>query len=155
MSVGRYARHTGQPATKEVFHSCSMGSDAQALGGHHGYLVDAQGEYAYVEIHTPHDFHKLESIVVVLIARATLTPMNMRVMTNYGRAGDWYYYYGGAAETEDYRFNVELNRIYELPIHRVVDQGPIIAGHYIGIQVSRQAGQNANAIILGAKLKYK
>lgn len=154
MSVGRYARHTQQPATKEFFIPCSKGTDSQALGGHHGYLIDADGEYAYTELYVPHDFRRLRSIDLVLIARDTLTPMTMRVMTNYGRVGDWYYYYGGAAETEDYRFDVDLNRIYELPIYSVVDQGPIIVGHYIGVQVSRQIGQNTNAIILGVKFRY-
>lgn len=156
MSVGRYARHTKplEPATKEFFQPTSTGTEEVALGGHHGHRINDDEEYAYIEILVPHDYKGLHHFKVVFIAEADLTPMTLRVMSNYCQEGQYYYYHGGPAETEDFWINVEDNRRYDLPIDRCVNGNPLEPGDIIGIQVSRQAGQNTDAIILGARFRY-
>jgi len=146
-------RHTKHRPTKEKFFNvvCSSGNGWSELGAWAGVRVDGDNEYAYITCHIPHDFDKLEEIRLVLLSLATLTPMNLRIVTDYCQAEEAYFEHN---ELENFNINTVLNRMQELNIEAVVDIAPIEPGDYLGIQVSRQAGQNTNCIIIGARIKY-
>lgn len=163
----RQARHTKkltteivnyEPATKEFFQPCSYGSpaNAQAIGGHHGYLVDTDNDYAYTQVYVPRDFHSVVDATVVLIAQAPGQPlpttMFMRIMIDHGQEGEFYYAHNYTHNNAAVR--VSHNRIYEISFLNLVKSGPIVPSDHIGVQVSRQAGNNTNAIILGVRFKY-
>lgn len=145
-------RHTKHRPTKEPFFPVVHGTDMTGLGAWGGARVDTDSDYAYITCYCPEDFHSLEKIRLVFIALASLTPMNMRVVTDYAKNGEAYFQHN---ELENFNVNTVLNRIQELDIEAVVDIRPLEPGDYLGIQVSRQAGQNSNLIVLGARIKYK
>ena len=139
--------------TKEKFYDapyCSV-ADECGLGGFHGCDIDGNGEYAYINCYLPEDYHALEDIEVVLIGGATETPMTMRIVTNYCSNGEAYTTHN---ELVNKSINVTNNQLTELDISDCVDVAALAPGDYIGVQVSRQAGQNTHALILGVRIKY-
>ena len=156
----RSTRHTKHLPTKEVFFQPMMSSQNgwNGLGNFAGITIDADGEYAYINSYIPHDFSALEKIALVMIARATLNPMYMRVFTNYCKNGEAYFEHNDQSLLHA-SLNTVLDRTQELDISGAVDIRAIEADDYLGIQVSRQAAQapvhNTNAIITGVRIKYK
>lgn len=145
-------RHTRRlEATKEMFFGISVADGLGNLGGFGGGLVDGDNEDAWINCLLPWDFHTLKEIAVVLIPVATLTPMTIRVVTNYCRKNA---IYTEAGETIDRGINVTANRMTELNIADAVDAHRLAANDYLGVDVRRVAGQNTNALILGVRIKY-
>lgn len=144
--------------TKEKFYDapyCSVAAEA-GLGGFHGCDIDGDGEYAYINCYIPEDFHALVDIAVVFLGGATLTPMTLRIVTNYCANGEAYTTHN---ELVNMSINAVNNQLTELEIIEAIDiaaesSGPIAAGDYLGVQVSRQAGQNTHALILGVRIHY-
>lgn len=145
-------RHVKHRPTKENFYPVVGGDEAQVLGAWAGYRVDTENEYAYITCYLPKDFDKLEEIRLVFLSLETLTPMQFRIVTDYCKAEEAYFQHN---ELENFNVNTVLNRVQELNVEAVVDIRPLEPGDYLGIQVSRRAGQNANMIVLGARIKYK
>jgi hypothetical protein len=144
-------RHTKHRPTKEEFYAPVYSTNWTALGAWAGPSIDADGRYGYITCYLPKDFDKLEEIRLLVLSLATLTPMQMRIVTDYCKNGEAYFEQN---ELENFNLNTVLNRIQELNIEAVVDIRPLEPGDYIGIQVSRQPGQNTNMILLGARIKY-
>lgn len=152
------ARHVRIPPTREVYYQASMHHPSEHPGEwglHHGYLLDDDDEYVLTECYVPHDFHELLEIKLVFVAAATLTPMTLGIQTMYCTVNEDHnlHGYGPGAMS----INVFAEHLYELDISEFVLQSPnpIAAGDYIGILANRVAGQNANAVILGVRLRYK
>lgn len=139
--------------TKEKFYDspyCSVAAEA-ALGGFHGCDVDGDNEYAYINCYLPEDYNALEDIVVVFLGGADLTPMTLRIVTNYCSNGQAYSTHN---ESVNKSINAVNNQLTELDISDCVDVAALAAGDYLGVQVSRQAGQNTHAIIVGVRIRY-
>jgi hypothetical protein len=152
MAGNRSAKHSRiLEATKEIFYPFTYGDEAYAIGGHTGYRINAEAEYAYCESYLPWDFAKLVEAQVSLIALATLSPMTFRVVTDYCQAEVGYFQHN---ELLDKTVNTVLNRLQEVDVADLLDVAALEAKDYIGIQVSRQAGQNTNAIFLGVRIRY-
>ncbi len=139
----------------EDFQSSTGGSDEIKIGGFTGYLVDADGEFAYINIYIPKNFARLLELEVVLIPYATATPMYMRIITDYCQDGEAYFEHN---ETNLHKsINTVTNRRADLDILDCVDTAPVEGGDVIGIQVSRVTAlsptHNTNALIIGARYK--
>lgn len=154
----RGTRHTRiLEATKEIFVPVTYGSGSswQGIGGHHGYLLEGDADYAFVELYMPWDFKSLREASVSFIALATLTPMTFRVVTDYCKAGVGYFDHN---QLVNVGVNTTLNRLQEAGIphalRALASNAPLEAGEYLGVQISRQAGQNTNAIFLGVRIRY-
>ena len=155
----RDARHSRiLEATKEIFAPFTGGTESFALGGHTGYRINADNEYAYAELYVPWDFmgiEPLKQIAVSFLSLATLTPMTFRVVTDWCKAERGYFDHN---QLINYRVNTVLNRVQEQNIANAVvglgNNAPLEAGSYLGVQASRQEGQNTNAIFLGVRLRY-
>jgi len=165
MSAGREGRHAQRPATKEVFYVFSGGSggaDFSAVGGHGGWRVNADNEYIYCECYIPHDFKSLVDAKIVFLELATLTPMTFRAITDWCQAETNYFQHSdgrtkiintvlppgqAAGHVRECDFRAELLSL--------IGAAGLEAKDYLGVQVSRQAGQNTNAIFLGVRIRYK
>lgn len=157
----RDARHSRiLEATKEIFGPVTYGSGNgfQAVGGHVGYLLNSDDDYAYVELYMPWDFigvNPLKEAAVSFLSLATLTPMTFRIVTDWCKPEHAYF---DKNQLINCSVNTVLNRIQEVSITRALtalgDNAPLEAGVYLGIQISRQAGQNTNAVFLGVRIRY-
>jgi len=152
--MGQHTRSAGY-YQHEDFQSSSGGSEAAQIGGHTGYKVDQDGEYAYINIYIPKNFASLLELVVLLIPYATATPMYMRVVTDWSQNGEAYFLHNEANLHKS--VNTVLNRKVELDVKDCVDAQPVDPGDYIGIQIGRVAAlspaHNTNALVIGAKYK--
>jgi hypothetical protein len=152
MPGGRHAKHSRiLEATKEMFFPFTNGDEAYAIGGHAGYRINADSEYAYGEGYLPWDFESLVEAKVSFIALATLTPMTFRVVSDYCQAEVGYFQHNDLLNKS---VNAVLNRLQEVDIADLLDPVPLEANDYVGIQISRQTGQNANAIFVGFRIRY-
>lgn len=156
------SRHVEHRPTKEVFFPVTSAWDEEGthdlmtgLGGFAVALINGDDELAYVTAYVPHDFDELEELVLAIIGPlniAPVSPMRIRVVTDYGKAGQAYFEHN---ELEAVLQNVVGGRIYEIDIKSLVDIRPLEARDYLGVQAARVAGYNTNAYILGVRLKYK
>jgi hypothetical protein len=153
-------RHTTRrlEATKEYFYPFLYGTGGaaqSALGGHVGWSIDGDAQYVYAECYIPWDFVKLTEAVVALLAQANLEPMTFRVVTDFCRTPRAYFEGNNQINCE---INTITNFVHECSISPAMvdlDSGMLPQPkEYLGVQVSRQAGQNANAIFLGVRLRY-
>jgi len=159
--MDRSTRHSRVlEATKEIFAPITGGSGGAyaQIGGHTGYLINGDADYAHAELYIPWDFGGIEPLkqaTVSFIAQATLNPMNFRVVTDWGKPG---YMYASHNQLVNYDVNTFLNHIQEQSIasalQALADNAPLEAGAYLGVQISRQVGQNTNAIFLGVRIRY-
>jgi hypothetical protein len=148
----RSSRHTRRlEATKELFFDLSAADGGGSVGAFGGGLVDDPNDDAWIVCHIPWNFHSLKEIAVVLIPIATLTPMTIRVVTNYCRKNA---ICTEAGETIDRGINVEANKMTELNIADAVDGHKLADCDYLGVNVRKEANQNTNALILGVRIKY-
>ena len=155
--MGGHRSHTKHRPTKEEFYPATwvVTGDFNVMGGFSGVDIDANTEAGYANCYVPRDFDSLEEVDVVFIARATATPMYMRVTTNYAKNGEAYL---NSADMGDFGINVVLNNLYEMSINTAVDFTSLEAGDYIGISVSRVAAlptENTDILFLGVRIKYK
>jgi len=154
----RSSRHAEKGPTKEHFQpveAAAGGSGWAELGAHVGITVDADAEEAYLELHTPHDFKTLDELRVVLIPIATLAPgtsMTMTVQVDHGKPNEPYNQH---SKTLAKSFVAVANIVTEVDIRDLVDGTvKLEAEDYMGIKISRASGQNTNALMLGARIKY-
>ena len=148
-------------ATKDVFYPFASngegkpGSDDYALGAHSGWRVHDIGNMACAEAHIFWNFSHLVEARVAFIGLATLTPMSFRVDSDYCQAETGYNQHNCV---NNLSVNTVLNRLQECDVSQtliaLLDGAQLEAGDYLGLYVSRQAGQNTNALFLGLRLKY-
>lgn len=153
-------RHTSRrlEATKEFFYPFTYGSGgaaAAALGGHTGWLVNGDNQYTYVECFIPWDFKFLTSANLVFLSQDNLTPMTFRIVSNFCRAQEAY---SEGNNQVNYAVNTITNVVQVGDISTALvnlgSNAPLQAREYLGVQVSRQPGQNTNAIFLGLRIRY-
>ncbi len=151
------ARHTKHLPTKEVFYPATHVASGSiiTMGSFSGPDIDGTNEAGYVNCYIPKDYDALEEIVLVFIARATATPMYMRILTDYAKAGEAYF---EQADNGDLAIDTVEDRLQELNIIDTVDYRALEAGDYIGIQAARVAAlptENSDILLLGVRIKYK
>jgi hypothetical protein len=152
MAGNRSARHTRNlEATKDIFYDLTSADAGSNIGAFGGGLVDDDDYDAWIDCYLPWDFDDLVEAKVVMIPQATLTPMTLRIITNYAQAGVGY---TDGGETLDKSINTVGNRITELDIADCLDTKQLAPRDYIGVRVGRIGGQNTNAIVLGVRLRY-
>ena len=150
----REAYHTKQLPTKQVFAPVS-GTDAMFVtyASWSGILVDTDVDAAYIKFLIPWDFKELVSLDVVMIPYAQLVSMSYYVAANWAfpdtsdqtnQENNWH--------SEE---NTVAHQLRESTIKGCVDTYPLEANQYLGLMIVRQVGNNTNALILGAKLRYK
>ena len=138
-------------ATKEVLYVKTYSSNDIVKGGFGGGHLAQEGDGVWINCYLPWNFDDLTEAKLVLIPVTTLTPMTLRIITNYGLAGEGYNVGG---ETLDKSINTVANRITELDIADCLDTRSLAPKMYIGVQARMHAGQNTNALIIGVKLRY-
>ena len=155
---GKSIRHTRSlEATKEMFAPITGGSGGAIcmLGGHTGYLINGDADYAHSELFMPWDFVALKEAAVSFIAQDTLVPMAFGIVTDWCEAEHAYF---DKNQQINCSVNTVLNRLQEVSVSRSLialgDNSPLEAGSYLGVQISRVAGQNTNAIFLGVRIRY-
>lgn len=153
-------RHTTRrlEATKEIFYPFTFGSGgaaATALGAHVGWLVNGDNQFAYAECFLPWDFKFLTSANIVFLSEATLNPMTFRIVTDFCRAQEAY---AEGNNLVNFQKNTITNVVQVVDISPAMvnlgSNAPLQAKEYLGVQVSRQSGQNTNAIFLGVRIRY-
>jgi hypothetical protein len=158
MGGNRSTRSAKQLPTKEVFATPELAGGNAAFGekgAHVGIVIDDDDEEAYLEMLCPHDFSKLSQLKVAVIPLDTLAPgtdMTMTVQVDHGRPTEPYNQH---TKTLAKGFTAVNEIITEVDITDLVDGTvQLQAKDYIGVKLSRVAGQNANLNFLGVKLKY-
>ena len=153
MSHRRHAEH--RPTKEEFFPATYVSTGEFApLGGFSGPDIDATNEFGYTNVLVPWDFDALVAIRLVFIATATQTPMYVRIVTNYAKAGEAYTEHN---ENADLSINTVLHRLHELNLYDAVDIRTLEASDYLGVQASRVAAlptENTDMIILGVRIRY-
>jgi hypothetical protein len=159
--MDRSTRHSRVlEATKEIFAPIIGGSGSaySQLGAFTGYLLNGDGQYAHTVLYIPWDFVGIDSLkqaTVSFLAEATLTPMTFRVVTDWCKPEHAYFDHN---QLVNYNVNTVAIRIQEQSIAEALvalfDNAPLEAGTYLGVQISRQIGQNTNAIFLGVRIRY-
>uniref|UniRef100_A0A6M3MCY0 Uncharacterized protein n=1 Tax=viral metagenome TaxID=1070528 RepID=A0A6M3MCY0_9ZZZZ len=149
--------HTKHRPTKEKFYPATHVAvgDVSTRGSFSGPDIDATTEAGYVNCYIPKDFDSLEEIVLVFIAGATATPMYVRILTDYAKAGEAYFV---QADNGDLPVNTVADRLQELNIYDAVDFRALEAGDYIGVQAARVAAlptENTDILLLGVRIKYQ
>ena len=137
------------PPTKEFFSPATGGSKAGSIEEHTGYLLDADGAAARMEFMIPHDFHKLIKAELVWIANAAVTNMFIEGRMRYGGHGE---HYG----THNIGCNIlrttSANIIYRDDVSICLAAAAPL--DIVGCSASRPGGGNANALILGVRVRY-
>lgn len=159
--MSRSARHSRSlEATKEIWVPITGGSGSAytQIGGHTGYLLVGDSDYAYAEVYIPWDFGGIDGLkeaAVSFIAQDTISPMTFRVVTDWCKKEHAYF---DKNQQINCSVNTVLNRLQEVSIARALKalttNAPLEAGDYLGVQISRQTGQNTNAIFLGVRIRY-
>jgi hypothetical protein len=155
-TAGRQGRRTrGKLNPFEWFTPTTGGSEQSQRGAWTGYLLDGDGEYAYINLQLPYNFAELEELALTILPYATLTPMYLRVLTDYCKNGEAYFEHNDQVRHKS--INTVQYRMAEIDIKDAVDIRPVDAGDYIAVQVGRIAGQspthNTNALIIGVRTK--
>jgi len=155
--MGGHRSHTKHRPTKEKFYPVTYYAQAgfATKGSFSGPDIDGTNDAGYVNCYLPEDFDSLEAIVLAFIAGATETPMYVRMLTDYAKAGEAYFVH---TDWGDLHINTVLERLQELNLYDAVDRYALEAGDYIGIQAARVAAlptENTDMILLGVRIKYK
>jgi len=155
--MGDHRSHTKHRPTKEKFYPATHVATGtiSTMGSFSGPDIDDTNEAGYVNCYIPKDFDSLEEIVLVFIARATATPMYVRILTDYAKVGQAYFEH---ADNGDLPVNTVADRLQELDIYNTVDYRALEAGDYIGVQAARVAAlltENTDILLLGVRIKYQ
>ena len=143
------ARLEGPPPTKEFFSPATGGKKASNIANHTGYLVNTDLDIARMEFVIPHDFHKLIKAELVWIAKAAVTNM---FLDGYMRYGGHNEHYGVHAYECDVTRTTAENRIYRDDVSVGLTAAAPLDN--VGYSVGRPSGGNANAFILGVRVRY-
>jgi len=138
-------------ATKDVLYVKSFSSNDIVKGAFGGGYLAQDGDGVWTNCYLPWNFDDLIEAKLVIIPVYTLTPMTIRIITNYGLAGEGY---NAGGETLDKSINTVANRITELDIADCFDTRSLAPKMYIGVQARRHAGQNTDTQVIGVRLKY-
>jgi len=153
------SRHVNHRATKEIFIPATGGTDPHALQAMSGYLVDTNTDEADIQMMVPHDFGKLEELVVAVIPiaiAAASVAMGFRVQVNHARRNELYTIHNRTRN--DLTIAVPAaNLVTEINITPLLDTATLSAKDYLGIIFSRvdASGHNTNVMVMGARLKYQ
>jgi len=154
-------RHVNHRATKEIFIPVTGGTDPHVLQGMSGYLVDTNADEADIQMMVPHDFGKLQELVVAVIPiaiAAASAAMGFRVQVNYAKPDELYTMHNRTRNDLTIAANqVATNKITEINIAPLLDLATLNAKDYLGIIFSRvdASGHNTNVMVMGARLKYQ
>ena len=152
-------RHVNHRPTKEIFIPATGGTDPHALQAMTGYLVDTNADEADIMMMVPHDFGKLQELVVVVIPiaiAAASAAMGFRVQVNYAKPNELYTRRNRTRD--DYTIATpNANVVREINIMGLLDMETLEAKDYLGIIFSRvdASGHNTNVMVMGARLKYQ
>jgi len=138
-------------ATKDIFYDVTTADTGDSTGAFGGGMIDEDDEDAWVDCYIPWDFDDLVEAKVVMIPQLTLTPMTLRIITNYAQAGVGY---TDGGETLDKAVNTVALRITEVDIADCLDTKQLAPKDYIGVRVGRIAGQNTDILVLGVRIRY-
>jgi len=152
----RSNRHAKEMPTRCAFYtfaSLAGGATLTNLGGFAGVLINANGEQTFLSLFVPHDFRKLKHLCLVLIPREANPAMTIRTVCNFAHDGEVYTTH---SKTLDHTFIAALDVVQEIDLTALLDTliVPLHHNDYIGIEVTRVAGQNTNAMVLGIRLRY-
>ena len=138
-------------ATKEILYVKTVSDNDTTKGGFGGGYLHSQADDVWINCYLPWDFDDLVEAKLVMIPVETLTPMTLRIITNYALAGEGYNVGG---ETLDKSINTVADRITELDISDCLDTRSLAPKLYIGVDANRQASQNAHALVIGVRIRY-
>ena len=150
----RDTNHTKQPPTKEIW-ADALGTDARFVtyASWAGIYINGDTQAALFKFAIPHDFNEIVSLDLVLIPYVQLDSMSFYVAANWAFSGT-----NDQTNQENNWHNVENTIAHQLTvrdIRKCVDTYPLEAGQYLSISVTRNVGNNTDALILGAKLRYR
>jgi len=152
--VSKEDKHTKHRPTKEKFYAATYYSADQSLkGSKSGPLIDADDETGNTNVYVPKDFDELEELVVVVLPIVTLAAMTVNVATDYCLNGQPYNNHSDGIGT--LTFNAPGEDVIEVDIKAAVNVAPLEPGDYLGVTLTRLAGQNANLIYIGVRIKYR
>ena len=148
-------RHVNHRPTKEIFVPATGGTDPHALQAMTGYLVDTNADEADIQMHVPHDFGKLEQLVVAVIPIIAAATMGFRVQVNYAKPNELYTRRNRTRD--DLTILADANVVREIDIRGLIDVETLEAKDYLGIIFSRvdASGHNTNVMVMGVRLKYQ
>lgn len=154
--AGRQGRHVKDGQNhKDWFTPATGGTESYQLGAWTGYRVNDDTDVAHIVTQVPYNFAKLEELKICLLALATASPMYMRLVTDYCKAGEAYF--EGNELINPKQINTVLNRQSDLDVMDAFDVKPVDPLDKLSMKVDRVAGQspthNTNAIVLGAYCK--
>ena len=137
------------------------GTDPHALQAMTGYLVDTNADEADIQMMVPHDFGKLEKLMVAIIpiaVPAASAAMGFRVQVSYAKPTELYTIHNRTRDDLTIPANqVGANVVTEIDIAALLDLATLQAKDYLGIIFSRvdASGHNTNAMVMGTRLKYQ
>jgi len=141
--------HMVPPPTKEVFLPANNGTDRTSSNYHPGYRIDADAEYADIEFMVPHDFHSIVALELVWIALGAVSNMLMNITVRYSGDGEGVTVHSGSTSITR---TTQANYTYRDSISAALTAlAPL---DHVAIDVARPASGNANALILGVRLRY-
>ena len=143
------ARLEVSPPTKDFFSPATAGTKPTLFWNHPCYRLIDDGDAAYVEFMIPHDFHKLVRAELVWIAEVSLTGMGIAGIMGYGGHNEsCAEHIHGCNVTR----NTAGNRIYRDDVSAgLAAAAPL---DHVGFATRRPSNGNANAGILGVRVRY-
>ena len=143
------ARLEVPPPTKEFFIPTTAGTENRTFMNHACYLVDHDNDIASMEFMIPHDFHKLIKAELVWLARAAVNDMLIKGTMCYGGHNESYITH--MCSCDIIRTTV-MNRIYRDDVSNgLAAAAPL---DHVGYAAVRPSNGNANAGILGVRVRY-
>jgi len=140
------AHHT---PTKEFFIHPLIGTEVGTRGQHVGYRINADYEWCRLSFYVPSDFSSVLEMVVVGIAEASVVGMELEFDIDYGAVGE--------SLREHYLYNARVSidtTVNVIAEWSIPSLAYLAAKDYVGINVIRPSGGNANVMILGLRFKY-
>lgn len=139
------SRILGVPS--DIVVPCFYG-EAGATQGKQGWLVDAALESAYLDFAVPDDFASLISAELIILALATLTPMKIAVIGEYGAIGET-----STTHSENAVVEVDTTNFYYAKVSVSGVLSALAAGD--NVYLTAKHDTNTNAYIAAVRLKYK
>lgn len=153
----RSSKHARIPPTREMWFQASRGTSQGGASLHNGYDIDADTDYAEIEVMVPHDYHGLVQATLVFFPLITNAAMTFNVHSEYCARHELMNlntlgpFEKTVATVTQCRQQVNINDI----LLGGAGVRPIAAGDMVGVRVERVAGQNTDGIFLGIRFRYK